>query len=233
MVLEFKGAFFWKRPRCGTFEMSAWSLERRVILDEHAVAENGEITGIDDLACLVDRTSENDVDCLILARWMKRVRHRWVGAVDGSREAIRVRWIIVIIQHLHLTDTHQKNAAIAPSLAIAQDILRRRPFDVKLAVSPLFLGPHVTRFGHTFHRSFIHDPFRGEGGFAGFRVRLPFRQRFRRTIEKHDRVRRWFAGLRRGAERSRLNPFGLGPVAIVDRPRVVLIRRIAVEWGAG
>src|SRR5687767_2534227 len=129
--------------------MTARSFEWGVILDENTIAEHGEVARIDHLVAAVNRSPEYDIDDLEFARRMERVGHRRVDAVDGRREAVGVRWIVVVIEHLHFGEAHEENTAVSTTLAVPLNFLRRRPFDVELTIAELLFCADVSGFRNT------------------------------------------------------------------------------------
>ena len=142
--------------------------------------------------------------------------------VNRAGRTVGVSGVVVIIEHLNLDQPHQEDAAVPATLAFAFHFGRRRPFDMKLTIAKTFLCADIAGAGHAFHRAIANDPFRRFPIIA-----FPFRKIG--AIEQHHRVRGRLAGLLLGAKSAGRNDLGLWPIAIVDGPGMMLVRRIAVE----
>jgi hypothetical protein len=158
VVLELERALRGEGTGDRAFLVTARAFEGRVVLHEYAVAEDGEVAGIEDLGALVDGATEDDIDHLVFPGSVEGVRERRIDAVDGGGETVGVGRIVVVVEDLDLHETHEKNAAVAAALTVALDVFRGGPFDVELAIAELFLGADVSRFRYALHSAILHDP---------------------------------------------------------------------------
>ena len=78
---------------------------------------------------------EDDVIRLPLARRPRGIDEWRILPVDGTGLAVRVRVVLVGIEHLQLVDPHEKDAAVAALLAFTLHHRRRGPLDVQLHVA--------------------------------------------------------------------------------------------------
>ena len=114
-----------------------------VVLHQDAVVKDGEVSGRSQFALLEAWRDEDHVIGLPFARRTRRVDQRWILAVDGSATAVGVRPVLVAVEHLQFVPAEQKNAAVAPLLALAAGWLGRGEFQVELNVVKLVLGENV------------------------------------------------------------------------------------------
>ena len=237
----------WSWSESGPFVGCGLSGRRRltfhlpVVLDEDAVEEDRDGTRMDERLALPDGLMEDDVVDLPLARLALRVHERRILGIDGARLAVGIVLDelglalellagVVALEHLHLVAkarTHQEDAGIAAHLRVVVDRLdvgRVLVVDVQLAVTELLAGRARAELEARTagERAFflVDDPLR--------RITLAIRPVLLKgslgAIEKDDCVGRHALLVDCHAGRLRTIP-------IVDRPRVLFIRRIAIKAG--
>src|SRR6266536_1178628 len=158
------------------------------------------------------RRRPDDVVKLPLSGWTRSIHQRRVLVVNRRGRAIRIGLVFVRIQHLEfVTVQSKKNAAVAPALALAPARCRRRPLNVKLAVSETLQCPDVAASRHAFHRAVADGPF---GRAAN--ERHPLREV--RSVEQDDRIGGRLAWLLQCARRSRIDCRRQGTGPIVSEP---------------
>jgi len=104
----------------------------RVVLYQHAVLKDGDVSWQMDFATPPDGRRESNVIGLPLSGWSAGVHERRMLAVNGAGLAVSISDVVVAVQHLYLVLALQEDAAVAAPLAVA---LRGRgfsPLDVKL-----------------------------------------------------------------------------------------------------
>ena len=104
------------------------------VVQEDAVVNDGYERGAGQFSIKrkLGGLKQNVID-LPFAWLAARVDHGRILAVQGTRLPVGIGSIVVRIQHLNFEFTHEVNAAIAASLAVAFGLCGRLPFDVKLA----------------------------------------------------------------------------------------------------
>ncbi len=140
--------------------------------------------------------------------------------------AIRVGHVVVRIKHLDLEAAHEKHTAVAAPLAVAFHLGGRRELEVQLAVAKAFPGLNLAAAGQHLHEAVLHEPLH-----RLTLVVLPLRKVG--AIEEDDGIGRRLAGLIQRAEGAGSNPWWLRPVAVVDGPRMMIVRSIPVEARPG
>ncbi len=165
-----------------------------MVLDDHAIVKHRDEGRADELAFLVElRGLPNDVVLLPFTRLAAGVDERRVLLVNGAALAIVVRRVLVRVENLNLIGPHQKDTAVASSLAIAFSFRSRCPFDVDLTIAKLVLASE--RAGTGCNRAVRHRP---------LLAAIPGREVL--AVEQDDRVGR---GLVRS---TRINHGRLGPL---------------------
>src|SRR5882762_7185651 len=133
------------------------------------------------------RAAKNDVVDLPLARRARGVHLRRKLPVNGRGLAVGVSLALVRVEHLHLVNTVQKDAAVTAILILAFRGIWLCKFDVKLAIAEGVFGVELTSFGHDFEISVFYFPFRSRAIFV-----LPLGEVF--AVEEDSRVGRCMAG---------------------------------------
>lgn len=149
-----------------------------VVLYEHAVVEDGKISGPKHHPVVVeDRSGEDDVVTVPLAHGYGGVNQRRVLLVDRSGLAVGVGIASVGFEYLDLIAFLKEYTAIAALLAFLAGLLRAAPFEVQLNVfkvaagldeSAAGLNGHDAVFDRPFYRTFVfhHYPFAGFSVFT-------------------------------------------------------------------
>ena len=82
------------------------SYEFNMVLDEYAILKNGERSPPDDLIAFENRTMENNILRLPLARFSADINQGNRPAVERSALAVGIGLVIVGIKNLHLIVCH-------------------------------------------------------------------------------------------------------------------------------
>jgi hypothetical protein len=107
VILQLQWGFVWTGNVGGDIADGGASVDFGVVLDEHAVVEDGYAGGFEDFAGRVDVGSvENDVVGLPLPRWARSIHERWILAVDGGSLTVGVGFVFVGIEHLNFVEPH-------------------------------------------------------------------------------------------------------------------------------
>src|SRR5882762_8316979 len=184
--------------------------EFNVVLHEHAIVEGGDASGPQELSGSVEaRAVKDDVVDLPLARRSRGVHLRRKLAVNGRGLAVGISFTLIRVEHLHLINTVQEDAAVAAILILAFWGIWLGKFNVKLAIAEGVFGVELTSFRHDFEISVLHFPFRGAGVFV-----LPLGEIF--AVEENGRVRRCMAGSFLRAGGSRLDHWWHRAIAMMD-----------------
>ena len=210
--------------------MSTTTFKRCVILRENTIHKYRDIARIDLLPILEQWTPKDNVVSLPFTRSVQGIDQWWIDAVDGRSKAIGISWVLIIIQHLHFHLPHQEDTAVTTPLAIAFHLTRRTPFEVKLAVSELFLAANVTTAWHALQNALFHFPL---GRFSRLLVCLPFFNLFSLTSKQNNGVRGWIPGPFLRTESPWLDPHWLRPIHVMNRPGMRGIRCIPVKTTFG
>src|SRR6266576_2588920 len=148
------------------------------------------------------RAMEDDVIRLPLTRRPRGIDEWRILPVDGTGLAVRVRVVLVGIEHLQLIDPHEKDAAVAALLAFTLWRSRRAPLDVQLHVAEAACRDEHAGVRFDLDVAVFDDPFR-----RGAVLRAPLRKV--RAVEQHDSI------ARRGSGRT------FGPGVYHGRPRAI------------
>src|SRR5882762_6710094 len=138
-----------------------------IVLDEHAIMKSSDTSRAQELAGSVEaRAAKNDVVDLPLARRARGVHLRRKLPVNGRGLAVGISFTLIRVEHLHLVDTVQEDAAVAAILILAFWGIWLGKFNVKLAIAEGVFGVELASFRHHFEISVFHFPFRGAGVFV-------------------------------------------------------------------
>src|SRR5262249_31589192 len=133
-----------------------------MVLHEHAVVQNRNVGwSCDTAARRKTRSAIENVVALPLAGLAARVHKRDVLFVKARRLSVRIRDVVVRVEHLDLVAALQEHAAVAAALAFAFDLGRRAPFDMKLAIAETPPGLDVAGALDDSEGSVGDRPFRG------------------------------------------------------------------------
>src|SRR5882762_2535334 len=149
--------------------------------------KGGDASGPQELSGSVEaRAVKDDVVDLPLARRSRGVHLRRKLAVNGRGLAVGIGFTLIRVEHLHLINTVQEDAAVAAILILTLRGIWLGEFNVELAIAEGVLGVELTSFRYDFEIAAFHFPF---GGAAVFM--LPLGEIF--AIEENGCVRRCMA----------------------------------------
>src|SRR5882762_9772521 len=122
--------------------------EFNVVLHEHAIVEGGDASGPQELSGSVEaRAVKDDVVDLPLARRSRGVHLRRKLAVNGRGLAVGIGFTLIRVEHLHLINTVQEDAAVAAILILTLRGIWLGEFNVELAIAE---GVFVLPLGEIF-----------------------------------------------------------------------------------
>src|SRR5713101_4546007 len=131
-----------------------------VVLHEHAVVQGGDASRPQEFSGGIEaRPVKDDVVDLPLARRSRGVHLRGKLAVNRRGLAVGVSLTLVRVEHLHLVNTVQKDAAVAAILILAFWGIWLGEFNVELAIAEGIFGVELTSLGHNFEISVFYFPF--------------------------------------------------------------------------
>jgi len=133
--------------------------EHHVILHQHAVVEDRHARRTRHLASGIEtRAMKDDVVRLPFARRTARVHERRVLAENRGRLTIGIRDVVVRVEHLDLIPSHQKYAAVAALLTLADGGERCHPLHVQLRVAKAVARRDAAGVRHHLDIAVLHLP---------------------------------------------------------------------------
>src|SRR5882724_6855204 len=119
MVLKGKGCFFGMRTVRRAFEPASGAGQLDIVLDQHAVVQNGDARGREEFAGVVkSRSGVNDVIDLPLAGGKGGV-HEWrILSIDGGGLAVHIGLAFKRVEDLDfITAKAKEDAAVSTALS--------------------------------------------------------------------------------------------------------------------
>ena len=181
------------------------------VVQKHAVQEDRDVGGRDQLMARETRRDEHEIVHVPFARLANRVRKRRELAVDAADRAVGIRRILIAVKDLDLELAHEEHARIAAALPFALHFGGRRELQMQLAVAEFRARMDVARARNDFHVAVLKLPLRLFVVFA-----QPVAEAF--AVEQDDCVRRRNAGRLLRAETAGGHDTRLRTVAVMDMP---------------
>lgn len=118
----------------------------RMVLDQHAVVDCGDVAKFDELPVLVElRCGVDYVIGLPRARLAAGIDQRRFRLVERARLAVEVRFVLEGVEHLNVILRTEEDSTISAILTTSFDLFGSGPFDVSLAIVEYGLRTDIAR----------------------------------------------------------------------------------------